>query len=109
MGDERNEHHPPTAPGPLQSPAEGISARQAYNIVADTVGGPNLRLKDNLYQGLAILGFAILGGVIGLGLADEPLAGLIVGAIIGMVAGLFASGLFLMLYRSVRHLRGRHD
>ena len=40
---------------------------------------------------------------------DPPIAGALGGAFIGLVAGFFASGIFLMIYRAVMHLRGRHD
>jgi uncharacterized membrane protein YedE/YeeE len=94
---------------PIPVPPQSLSARQAYNIVADTVGGPNVRLKDNLYQGLAILICVIAGALVGAIAVRERLAGVIVGGLIGMVAGLFGSGIFLMIYRSLRHARGRHD
>ena len=82
-------------PPPEQTPSEPMSGRQAYNLVADTVTGPNVRLRDNLYQALAIFIGLVLGAV--------------VGAFVGLLAGLFGSGLFLMIYRAVQHARGRHD
>jgi hypothetical protein len=35
--------------------------------------------------------------------------GAIAGAFAGLAVGLFASGIFLMIYRAVRHLQGKHD
>jgi hypothetical protein len=89
--------------------ASASTGKEAYNIVSDTVVGANVRLKDNLFQGLAILVFAILGGVLGLIFVEEPLAGLMLGGIGGLIVGLFLSGIALMIFRGVRHLQGKHD
>ncbi len=86
-----------------------MSGRQAYNLVADTVTGPNVRLRDNLYQALAIFIGLVLGAVIGGLAAADAVLGAVVGAFVGLLAGLFGSGLFLMIYRAVQHARGRHD
>jgi hypothetical protein len=40
---------------PEQNPKQSMTGRQVYNLVSDTVAGPNVRRKGNLYQGLAIL------------------------------------------------------
>jgi len=86
-----------------------MTGRQAYNLVTDTVGGPNVRLKDNLYQGLAILACLLLGAGIGVVAATDRLTGALLGGFIGLVVGLLGSGLFLMSYRAVKHARGKHD
>jgi hypothetical protein len=83
--------------------------REVYNLVTDTVAGPNVRLKDNLYQGLAILVCMVLGAGIGSLTVAEKLLGAVVGAGIGLLVGLFGSGLFLMIYRFAKHAKGRHD
>ena len=87
----------------------GLTGRQAYNVVTDTVGGANVRWKDNLYQGIAILVCLLLGGVIGALVVEEWIPGALVGAFIGLVVGLLGSGFFLAVYRALAHLRGRHD
>jgi hypothetical protein len=33
----------------------------------------------------------------------------IVGGFLGLIAGLLGSGVFLMIYRAVRHAKGKHD
>jgi hypothetical protein len=78
------------------------------------VVGVNVRGKDNLYQGLAILAFALVGAVAGylMGRSDPNIpwyftAGL--GFVCGMFVGLIISGLVLGIYRTVRHARGKHD
>jgi hypothetical protein len=43
------------AEGHEEKPEGGLTARQAYNIVSDTVTVPNTRTRDNLLQGSAIL------------------------------------------------------
>ena len=87
----------------------GVTGRAAYNIVTDIVTGPNIRLKDNLVQGIAIFVCLCIGVGIGVALAREWLAGALVGGLVGLVLGLLGSGMFLMVYRTVRHIRGRHD
>ncbi len=97
--------------------SDGVSTeRAAYNVVSDTVTGVNIRKSDNLFQAafiavtmfvLAITG-AILASIFGKG--DIPwYAGAIAGALAGLVVGVFASGIFLMIYRAVRHMTGKHD
>lgn len=86
---------------------ESLTGKQAYNLVTDTVAGPNLRLRDNLYQGLAILVGLFLGA--GIGLLPYGLPGAMIGGFIGVVLGLFGSGIFLMIYRGIKHRRGEHD
>jgi hypothetical protein len=88
---------------------EGMTERQVYNLVTDVVAGPNIRLRDNLIQGLAVLIALLLGVVLGLLVAHDPLMGALVGALLGMVIGLFLSGIYLMIYRAVKHMKGQHD
>lgn len=85
-----------------------MSARQTYNVVTDTIAGPNLRWKDNLYQGLAILICLVLGVLIGF-LVTFTGTGAVLGGFLGLLAGLFGSGLFIMIYRAVKHASGKHD
>ena len=86
-----------------------MTERDIYNVVTDTIVGPNVRPKDNLYQGLAILAGLFLGAGIGAISTRDLAFGAMVGGFVGTAAGLFGSGIFLMIYRAVRHSRGKHD
>lgn len=92
---------------PEETPKRPMTDRQTYNLVSDTVAGPNVRLKDNLYQGLAILVCLILGA--GIGVLVGGMTGALIGAVAGLLVGLLGSGIFLMFYRAIQHARGRHD
>jgi hypothetical protein len=94
---------------PKHTPEQPLTGRQTYNLVTDTVTGPNVRLKDNLYQGLAIVVCLILGVLIGLVATEDRVFGASVGGFAGLLAGLFGSGIFLMVFRAIRHKQGRHD
>lgn len=94
---------------PESTPNQPMTGRQAFNLVTDTVGGPNVRLKDNLYQGLAILICLVLGAGIGFLAMTDGLMGTLLGGFIGLLAGLFGSGIFLMIYRAGKHTQGKHD
>jgi len=71
----------------------------------DLVAGPNLRVKDNVFQAIAIFVHVLLGAVIGtfVGVAENHVVGLFMGAFAGLVIGLFVSGIALMFYRMFRH------
>lgn len=97
MSDQKTPTTPPT-PG-----------RDAYNIVTDTVVGPNIRKKDNLFQALAIVVCLLLGALTGYLIAKDAITGLIVGGFVGLLVGLFGSGIFLGIFRAIRHAQGRHD
>ena len=100
----RNEHK--AAPSPLR---HELTGRGAYNVVTDTIGGPNIRLRDNLIQAIAIAVCLFLGAGIGALVVEERVPGALVGAFVGLLVGLFGSGLFLMVYRALMHARGKHD
>ena len=87
----------------------GLTSRQAYNVVSDTVVGANLRVNDNLFQAIAIAVCMVIGAGIGASVVRERLPGALVGGFAGLIVGLFGSGIFLMIFRAVRHIRGRHD
>ncbi|MDA1053556.1 MAG: hypothetical protein O3C40_24170 [Planctomycetota bacterium] len=87
----------------------GLTNRQAYNVVSDTVVGANLRVKDNLFQAIAIAACMVIGAGIGAAVVRERLPGALVGGFAGLVFGFFGSGIFLMIFRAVKHIRGRHD
>jgi hypothetical protein len=91
-------------------PRKRLTDRQAYNVVSDTVTGANLRLRDNLFQGVAVLVFALIGVGVGYFLMpDNRLTGALLGLVGGLIVGVLASGTFLMIFRAVRHARGKHD
>ena len=106
-----------TKVGSEKSPLNGISpGKAAYNIVSDTVGGVNVRKSDNLFQAICILVSIVLLAALGAALAviyggqDFPwYGGALLGAFAGLVVGVFASGIFLMIYRAVRHIQCKHD
>jgi hypothetical protein len=91
-----------------QGPA-GLTGRQTYNVVSDTVTGANVRLSDNLLQAAIIAVCLVLGAGIGALVAEVRVAGALIGGFLGLLVGLFGSGIFLMIYRAVMHMRGRHD
>jgi hypothetical protein len=86
------------------------SGKATYNVVTDLVTGANLRAWDNTIQIIAILIATPLGGLIGYQMASLDRGfGALVGGFFGLLTGLFGSGIFLMIYRAVRHIRGKHD
>jgi len=117
----------PLANDPYRPPADmgtgmpdGLAtARDAYNIVSDTVVGVNVRKSDNLFQLKAILVCLLVGVLVGavagalLSDPDDRLVGALAAGLglgfAGMVLGLFGSGIYLMVYRAVRHMKGKHD
>jgi hypothetical protein len=96
-----------------------LSGREAYNIVSDTVVGMNTRKSDNVFQLKVILVCLVSGVLIGaiagalLSDPDNRLVGTLAAGLsagfAGVVVGLFGSGFYLMIYRGVRHLKGKHD
>ena len=76
-------------------------------VASDLVTGVNVRPKDNLYQGISILVAMVLGCGVGYLVAGD--IGVALGAIGGLVVGLIGSGIFIMIYRAVRHSKGKHD
>jgi len=108
----------PEAPGESTA-GSSTAGRDAYNIVSDTVVGMNVRKSDNLFQLKVILVCVLagvpLGAIAGALLADSGnrMLGALGGALglgfAGVILGLFGSGIYLMIYRAVRHVRGQHD
>jgi hypothetical protein len=92
----------------LMSSRGGSSDRDVYHVVTDTVIGPNLRWKDNVFQAIAILACAAFGALVAW-LTWKGAGEALAGAFLGLLAGLFGSGIFLMIYRAVRHASGKHD
>ena len=90
--------------------------RAAYNVVSDTVTGLNVRKNDNKFQaifiGISVLIWAMIGTILAVWKTDWELpwfGGAMIGAFAGLVLGVFASGIFLMVYRAIMHMQGRHD
>jgi hypothetical protein len=110
---EQQSQAPPVAgPGGPNGPSD----REVYNIVTDTVVGPNVRWRDNMIQAAITAGGLVLGVPGGWLYAklngwneNDQMGCAIVGGFLGLVVGLFGSGIFLMVYRGMRHIRGKHD
>lgn len=100
---------PPTQPGALGTPRNPDAAREAYEVVRDSVGMvPNFRKKDNLLQLIVVAAFTVLGVASGVALnADSRLLGGLLGALAGLILGTFLSGLILMVMGWVRLARRR--
>ena len=106
----------PAPNGPRINTPPDSSGRDAYNIVSDTVVGLNVRKSDNVFQakfiGITVLLLAVIGGA---SAALNPgwnlpwFGGALVGAFAGLIIGVFASGIFLMIYRAVKHVKGEHE
>src|SRR5689334_15965079 len=100
---------PPTSsehPPPKGQP----TAEETYKIITDTVTGANVRVWDNALQAV-VAGFCLLLGVLIGWLyfrlsGGDQLMGVLAGAFVGLLVGLFGSGIFLMIYRALRHIRG---
>lgn len=100
-----SEHDRPPQEQPSAEPVPGRHPpADAYNFVADKVGMvPNVRLKDNVIQAVAVIIGMVLGGLAGVlyaaaqGPAQSMLLSAIIGIVVGMVVGVFLSGLVLMI------------
>ena len=92
------------------------SSRAAYNVVADTVTGVNVRWSDNRFQAIFVAVSTVLTTIFGAFFAAFNTAwnlpwygGALLGSLVGLVLGTFASGIFLMFYRAIRHFKSQHD
>lgn len=89
---QQTESETPDAPPPAPS-----TGRQTYDIIADKVGGvPNLRKKDNLYQGITIAATSAVGAIVGF-VVDHSTMGTLIGLLGGMIVGALLSGFVLMV------------
>jgi Na+-translocating ferredoxin:NAD+ oxidoreductase RnfA subunit len=94
-----------------------LTNKQAYNMITDVVTGINVRKKDNFFQIIFVFISVLLGAAISIiffntdrDLFDiRRLAIGIVGGFIGLIVGIILSGIFLMLFRAIMHLNGKHD
>ncbi len=76
-------------------PSRGADA--TYNLLADKIGGvPNVRKKDNLYQGITVALFLVVGLVVGWFAGGWP-EGVLLGALGGLVVGTLISGLVILV------------
>jgi hypothetical protein len=105
---------PQPQPLPRRRPEESrptdpnsVSGNDGYRIVTDLVAGPNLRWRDNLFQGLFILIALLLS--VAVGAAFWGVEGAVIGGVGGLIGGLLLSGAVLGLYRAYRHMQGKHD
>jgi len=96
-------YHAPMPPGAF--PPGGMPPLDPAQRVFDTVGGPNLRVRDNLIQ----LACVAVGTILGAGVAwffargpSEYTGMLLIDAVIGMVASLAISGLVIGIIRGKR-------
>lgn len=92
------------------------SYHSTYNVVTDTVTGVNVRWSDNKFQAIFVFVSTLVLSLIGAVLAaintswNLPwFGGALAGAFAGLIFGVFASGIFLMCFRAVQHLKGKHD
>ena len=104
----------PDCENPL--PRDTPTNQETHNMVSDLVIGVNFRKKDNLFQALFILITVLVlssAGAIAAAINTDwqiPwYGGAMAGAFFGLVIGLLTSGVFLMIYRGLRHLKGKHD
>ena len=70
---------------------------ETYNRVAETVGGPSFRLKDNLIQGIVVVAGTGISAVVGLLMGGTQ--GLLMGLLGGLVVFGLGSGVVLMVMR----------
>jgi hypothetical protein len=84
---------PPLPPGDKPPGSDSAS----YHEFADKVGlVPNVRKKDNLYQGIAVVAGLALGALAGSWWKGSTEAALL-GALVGLVGATLVSGLVLLV------------
>jgi hypothetical protein len=70
--------------------------------VFDTVGGPNLRLRDNLIQLAAVIAAIPVTGVIALFFTRDLILVAVIAVMGGMLGGILVSGIALGIYRGLK-------
>ena len=83
-----------------EPPRKKADALETYNTVAETIAGPSLRWKDNLFQGLFVIGGLVVG--IGIGALIAYPIGAYIGGVIGLVGATLTSGIVLMVLGWIR-------
>jgi ABC-type uncharacterized transport system permease subunit len=105
-------------PPPITQPTSNAIEQEqvAYNVVTDLVTGVNVRGNDNKFQAIfvtvSVLLIAGLGAILAAINTQWNLpwyGGALIGSFLGLVLGILTSGIFLMIYRAVRHIQGKHD
>ena len=105
---------PPTTPpskeerSKLEGPDD--STLETYHTITGMVGGPSIRLRDNLVSLLGAVAGALMGALAGaltcgpnavlplaIAVSIPTLIGVGIGAVLGLVAGVFLAGLLLMV------------
>ncbi|KAF1080442.1 MAG: hypothetical protein GQF41_3266 [Candidatus Rifleibacterium amylolyticum] len=90
------------APLPWKNGAKNKNGKMSYDEVVDKVGlVPNVKMQDNLIQGIAVAVCAGIGGLIGLFGGGWP-EGFGLGVVGGLIVGGFLSGLVLMFIGMTR-------
>jgi len=85
---------PPPLPPDNKPPASGS---RSYDQFADKVGlVPNVRKKDNLYQGIAVVVGLLLGVLVGW-LWKHSFEAALLGAFTGLVGATLVSGIVLLV------------
>lgn len=107
---------PPSEPAKTIQNQSIPSDRAVYNVITDTFTGVNVRWSDNKFQAIFVLASIAIASVIGAILAAVNTSwklpwygGGLIGSFLGLVIGIIASGIFLMIYRAIRHFKGKHD
>lgn len=92
-------------PGPPPVPSKPEKPKEAstYHIVTDVATGPNVRVKDNLYQAIFILVCLAIAVPVLWVVTGHWIGGVLLGGLIGLVGGVLLSGGFLMIYRLFKH------
>jgi hypothetical protein len=78
-----------------------LTGRETYNVITDTVTGVNLRVSDNVFQAIVSFVCLVLGAGIGALAFQDRVPAALVGGFVGLVVGLFVSGIWLMCYRAL--------
>ena len=92
---------------PIYNENKDISGKEVYNIISDTVVGFNNRKSDNnLQAGITIVVMLIscvLGGMF------WGAEGFVFGLLGGAFLGIIVSGIYIMVYRFIKHASGDHE
>ena len=86
---------------------KNLSDKELYNIVSDTVIGFNNRKSDNRLQVKITFVVMILCGAIG-GFFDGT-DWFVFGCFGGLFIGIIISGIYLMIFRAIKHAQGDHE